>query len=123
MQSKVEFDLDERLLNYAIMIIRLVDELPTTRAANHIAGQLLRSGTAPLPNHGEAQAAESRADFVHKIMICLKELRESHRWLYLIKRLQLLPDARIDPVLHETDSLIRIFVTSRRTALKNSDRR
>jgi four helix bundle protein len=114
------FDLEERLLEYSARIIRLVDVLQNTRAANHVGGQLLRSGTSPLPNHGEAQAAESRADFIHKLKICLKELRESRRWLRLVKRVPLVekPD-RIDPMIGETEELIRIFVTSIRTAAAN----
>ena len=72
-----EYDLEDRLLDYAAQIIRLAESLPQTRAGNHVAGQLLRSGTSPLPNHGEAQAAESRKDFIHKLSICLKELKES----------------------------------------------
>ena len=78
------YDLEDRLLEYAAQIIRLVESLPATRAGNHVAGQLLRSGTSPLPNHGEAQAAESPADFVHKLKVCLKELRESRRWIRLV---------------------------------------
>ena len=105
-----KYDLEERLLDYAANIIRLVERLPDTRAGNHVAGQLLRSGTSPLPNHGEAQAAESRNDFVHKFSICLKELRESRRWLRPIKRVPLtkLP-GEVDPVLVETEALIKIF--------------
>jgi four helix bundle protein len=78
-KERCEFDLEERLLEYAASIIRLVEKLAPTRAGNHVAGQLLRSGTSPLPNHGEAQAAESADDFVHKLKICLKELKESFR--------------------------------------------
>jgi four helix bundle protein len=111
-----EFDLEERLLEYATRIIRLVERLPNTRAGNHVAGQLLRSGTSALPNHGEAQAAESVNDFVHKLKICLKELRESYRWLRLVQRVPLLPPKQIDPLVQETDELIRIFVASIRTA-------
>jgi len=69
------YDLEERLLACSVRIIRLVEALPSTWAGNHVAGQLLRSGTSPLPYHVEAQAAESRADFIHKLKICLKELR------------------------------------------------
>lgn len=79
---KPNYDLEERLLEYAARIIRLVERLPNTRAGNHVAGQLLRAGTSPLPNHAEAQ--ESRRDFVHKMRICLKELWESLRWLRLV---------------------------------------
>jgi four helix bundle protein len=116
-QREAVFDLEERLLEYAARIIRLVDSLPATRAGNHVAGQLLRSGTSPLPNHGEAQAAESRADFIHKLRICHKELRESRRWLRLIKRVPLIePPAKLDPLLEETVELIKIFWASIRTA-------
>ncbi len=83
---------------------------------------MLRSGTSPLPNHGEAQAAESANDFVHKLRISLKELRESHRWLRLIQRVPLLPTDQTDPLLRETDELIRIFVASVKTAGRNSSR-
>src|SRR6185503_647993 len=110
-------DLDKRLLEYAVRIIRLVEVLPATRAGNHVAGQLLRSGTAPLPNHAEAQAAESRADFIHKLKVCLKELRESLRWLRLIERVPMVKaGSKLDPLLDETEELIRIFVKSIQTS-------
>lgn len=112
-----KYDLEERLLDYAATIIQLVGRLPKTRAGNHVAGQLLRAGTSPLPNHGEAQAAESSKDFVHKMRICLKELRESQRWLRLLVRASLIKSpGEVDPALQETDELIRIFVASIRTA-------
>lgn len=119
------YDLEDRLLAYAVQIVRLVEKLPDTRAGNHIAGQLLRSGTSPLPNHGEAEGAESRGDFIHKLGICHKELRESHRWLKLIQRVPLLPfteAAFLETVLRETDELLRIFVSSIRTARANACR-
>jgi four helix bundle protein len=111
------FDLEERLLDYAALVIRLTNRLPRTRAGNHIARQLLRSGTAPLPNHGEAQAAESREDFIHKMCLCLKELRESRRWIRLIERVPLVknPGEALAP-LNETEQLIRIFAKSIQTA-------
>jgi four helix bundle protein len=84
------YDLEERLLEYSVRIIKIVEQLPNTRAGNHVAGQLLRSGTSPYPNHGEAQAAESPKDFVHKLRISLKELRETQRWLKLIQRVPLI---------------------------------
>jgi four helix bundle protein len=111
-----QFDLEERLLEYAARVIRLVEKLPDTRAGNHVAGQLLRSGTSPLPNHGEAQAAESRRDFVHKMKICHKELRESRRWLRLIQQVPLLKPAQVQPLADETEELVRIFAASLRTA-------
>jgi four helix bundle protein len=116
MKGEQIYDLEERLLEYAARIIRLVEKLPDSRAGNHIAGQLLRSGTSPLPNHGEAQAAESRRDFLHKFRICHKEMRESRRWLRLIQRVPLLEPMRVDSILGETEELIRILATSIRTA-------
>ena len=115
---KEDYDLEARLLEYSARIIRLVEKLPNTRAANHLAGQLLRSGTSALPNHGEAQAAESTNDFIHKLKVCLKELRESYRWLRLVQTVPLLPPERVTPLVQETDELIRIFVTSISTALR-----
>ena len=104
-------------------IVRFVEKMPNTRAANHVGGQLLRSGTSPLFNHGEAQAAESTNDFVHKMKVCLKELRESQRALRLIQKAPLTNDpADLDPFLRETDELIRIFVASIRTAENNKVR-
>lgn len=121
MSQQHTFDLEERLLNYATHIIRLTEKLADTRAGNHIAGQLLRSGTAPLSNHGEAEGAESRNDFVHKLGICHKELRESRRWIKLIQRVPLIAEtAELDILLCETDELIRIFSASIRTARTNS---
>jgi four helix bundle protein len=115
-----QFDLEERLLDYAAEVIRMVERLPATRAGNHVAGQLLRSGTSPLPNHGEAQAAESRNDFIHKFKVCLKELRESRRWVRLAQRVPLLKSpAEGDFLLRETEELIKIFSTSIRTAESN----
>jgi four helix bundle protein len=115
--SEPVFDLEKRLLFYAARVIKLVDQLPNTRANLHIAKQLLRSGTSPLPNHGEAQAAESRADFVYKMQICLKELRETDRWLKLIILARLMKNpVEVESLSKETDQLIRIFVKSVATA-------
>ncbi len=113
------YDLEERLLEYSVRIIRLVDALPASKAGRHVADQLLRCGTSPLANHGELQSAESRKDFLHKLGICLKEIREAQRWLRLIHRVPLLAPAKVAPLLSETDELIRIFVASQRTAEKN----
>jgi four helix bundle protein len=117
LESDPKFDLENRLLEYSARIIRLADSLPNTRAATHVANQILRSGTSPLPNHGEAQAAESVDDFIHKIRICLKELRETRRWLRLIVCVPLVKETeRITPLIDETIELIRIFAASVRTA-------
>lgn len=122
--GKRDFDLEERLLEYSADIIRLTETMRRTQAGIHVAGQLLRSGTSALPNHGEAQAAESAADFVHKMSICLKELRESRRWLRLTQRVPLVKTASsVDPVLRETEELIRIFYASIATAKKRTLRK
>ncbi|HPA17911.1 MAG TPA: four helix bundle protein [Verrucomicrobiae bacterium] len=113
-------DLETRLVDYGARIVRLCRHLETSKAAAHVAGQLLRSGTAPLAHHGEAQDAESRRDFIHKLKLSLKELRESYRWLLLIQRAGMLrKPAALDPLIAETDELIRIFVTSTKTAQRN----
>ncbi len=119
--NKQKYDLEERLLEYSVRIIRIVEKLPTTRVGNHVAGQLLRSGTSPYPNHGEAQAAESPNDFIHKLRISLKELRETKRWLKLIQRIPLIkPAEKLDGIQQETEELIKIFVSSIKTAqIKN----
>jgi four helix bundle protein len=122
--SPGKFDLEERLLEYAAAIIRLSEALPQSRAGNYVTGQLLRSGTSALPNHGEAQAAESAADFAHKISICLKELRESRRWLRLVKRVPLTRQAEsVDSLIAETEELIRIFFRSLQTVKKRTLRK
>jgi four helix bundle protein len=115
-----KYDLEERLLKFTASIVRLADSLPNTKAGNHIAGQLLRCGTSPLANHGEVEAAESRKDFLPKLRICLKELRETWRWLRLIGRLELAQDAELRGTLSEVEELIRIFAASVRTTEKNA---
>ena len=115
-----QFNLEDRLLEFSARIIRLVDALPNTRAANHVAGQLLRSGTSPYGNHGEVEAAESRKDFVHKLKVCLKELKETRRWLRLILRSGMLPEKKMTPLLTESEELIKIFFKSIQTAERNA---
>jgi four helix bundle protein len=115
-ETRPTYDLEERLLEYSVRIIRVADSLHPTRAGNHVAAQLLRSGTSPLPNHGEAESAESPADFIHKLRVCLKELRESRRWLRLIHCVPLIErPVLIEPLIAETEELIRIFAASVRT--------
>ena len=116
-----KFDLENRLLEFASAVIDLSERLPETRAGNHIAGQILRAGTYPFPNHGEAESAESREDFIHKLKICLKELRESRRWARLIQRKHWTQeDSPLLFVSSESDELIRIFMASIKTALQNA---
>ncbi len=119
--SKRLYDLEDRLLKFAADIVELTESLPNTRAGNHIAGQLLRCGTSSLSNHGEAEAAESRRDFLHKLRICLKELRETKRWLRLLSRAKNIgTPANFTRCLNEVEELIRIFVASIRTAERNA---
>ena len=85
-EGNKKYDLEERLIQFALLIIDIVEMLPNTRAGNHIAGQLICSGTSPAFNYGEAQVAESRDDFIHKMKICLKELKETHIAVQIIQR-------------------------------------
>ncbi len=111
------FDLEERLIDFAVRIIRIAESLPKTKVGNHIAGQLIRCGTSPAPNYGEAQSAESRSDFIHKMKVSLKELRETRVWLLIIVRANLIrPTSKLEPLLNENNELISIFVTSVITA-------
>ena len=114
------YDLEERLVEFAVSIIGVAERLPKSPAGNHIAGQLIRSGTSPAANYGEAQSAESRKDFVHKMKLALKELRESRVWLHVILRKPLAKDTdEVKRVLTECEELIRIFAKSIATAESN----
>src|SRR5438132_5998976 len=112
-------ELSERLLNFAARIGKMADALPDTRLGRHIASQLVRCGTSPAPNYDEACAAESRADFIHKLMIGLKELRESRCWIRLIIKAELLPEQRLNELLDESCQLCNIFGQAIVTAKTN----
>jgi len=112
--------LEERFIDFGARVGKVVDALPDTRLGRHIAGQLVRSGTSPAPNYAEACGAESRRDFVHKLNICLKELRESRCWLKLILRAQLLPEKKLRSICDECEQLISIVVKSLVTAKSNA---
>ena len=121
--SERAFDLEDRLLDFAARIIRVSESMKPTPAGRHVGNQLLRSGTSPFANHGEAEGAESLNDFVHKLRICYKELRESRRWMRLAQRADLLDQPeRLTPLLDEADELIRIFAASLRTAEKKREK-
>ena len=123
MTNKRTFDLEERLIAYAVWVMNVVEELPNTRVGNHLSGQLVRSGTAPALMYGEAQSAESRKDFMHKMKIALKELRETLVCLKMIQRKSdLLPDARLALGMQEGNELVAIFVKSVETARRNDQR-
>lgn len=115
-----QYDLQERLIAFACRILEVAESLPRTAAGAHIGNQLTRCGTSPASNYAEALGAESRRDFIHKMRLCLKELRESRIWLLIIQRRELIkPKRRLDAVVAETDELIAIFVKSIATARKN----
>ena len=110
------FDLEDRLIAFAVRVIRLVDVLPRSGVGNHIRGQLTRSGTSAAPNYGEAQSAESPNDFIHKLKIVLKELRETRVWLLMIRRAELIQSvAVLDSLIAEANELLAIFMASIRT--------
>ena len=123
MKKERRYDLQDRLVDYAVRIIKLSEALPETKAGKHVSSQILRSGTSPAPNYGEAQSAESKADFVHKLKISLKELRETEIWLKIIAKAQMIESvSQLAPLLPETDELIAILFTSVETARKSKER-
>ena len=115
-------ELSDRLLDFAARVGKTVDALPDTRLGRHIASQLIRCGTSPGPNYEEGCGAESLKDFIHKLSICLKELRESRFWLRLIIKSKLLPERRLTVLLDECEQLSRIIAKSIVTAKQNKRR-
>jgi four helix bundle protein len=112
-----KFDLEERLVDFAVLIIALAESLPSSKTGSHIAGQLVRSGTSPALNYGEAQSAESRSDFIHKMKIVLKELRETSISLKLVKQTGLAESTgKLTSATNECHELIAIFAKSLQTA-------
>ena len=111
--------LEERLINFAVLVIDVVNRLPDNRIGSHLGGQLQRSGTSPALNYGEALGAESRKDFIHKLGITLKELRESNNCLKILGQINYIK--MNDPALIECNELISIFVKSITTSKKNSN--
>jgi len=125
MSKEREFDRQDRFIGYAVRIIKLSEALPETKAGKHVSSQILRSGTSPAPNYGEAQSAESesKADFVHKLKVALKELRETEIWLKIIAKAKMIKSASlVTPLLQETDELIAILFKSVETAKKSKAR-
>ena len=110
-------DIEERLIDFAVRVIRLCNAIPKTVAGKHLSGQLVRSGTSPAFNYGEARAAESQRDFVHKMRVVHKELNESHVNLKIILRSELLPADKLVEIMDECDQLCRIIGSSIQTAL------
>jgi four helix bundle protein len=116
-------DIESRLVDFAVQIIQLTDALPATRAGDHLAGQLLRSGTSPAAHYAEARGAESDRDFIHKLKICLKELNESRVWLNIVGKSKLLSRAKTAAVYKENDELCRIINASIKTSKKRQHQR
>ena len=116
-------ELSDRLLDFAARVGKVIDALPDTRMGRHVAGQLVRSGTSPAPNYEEGRAAESRADFIHKLSICLKELRESRCWVRMIIKAELLPEARMADLLDECTQFCNIIGQSIVTAKDKATKR
>jgi len=114
-QSKSD-ELEKRLIDFAVRVIKLSARLPKTPAGRHFAGQILRSGTSPAPNYGEARSGESHADFTHKLGIVLKELNETKIWLRIIKHSELLKPDLLTGMVEENQELCRIFTSSLKTA-------
>ena len=123
MNKERKFDLQDRLIDYAIRIIKLSEALPDTKAGRHVSSQILRSGTSPAPNYGEAQSDEYTADFVHKLKVALKELRETEVWIKIIIRAEMIkPASQLISLLEETDELIAVLFSSIETAKKKANK-
>lgn len=114
-----KYDLSERLIEFSNECFDIAESLPGSVAGRHIAGQLTRSSSSPSIHYGEAQAAESRADFIHKMKICLKELKETRNTLTLIQKRNWLDGNKITIAINENTQLIAIFTASINTAQKN----
>ena len=108
--------LQRRLVSFAVKIIELVGRLPKTSAGRHVSGQILRSGTSPAPNYGEARGAESRADFIHKLRIAVKELNETGIWLLIIMEARMAPTSLVENLIKEGREPACILGASIRTA-------
>lgn len=120
MNGERKFDLEERLIDFSVMIINVIEKLPNAKAANHVGGQAIRSSSSPALNYGEAQEAESKKDFIHKMSICRKELRETRNALRILIRKpykEILPDGEL--ALKECNELLAIFSKSINTARRN----
>ena len=121
MLKEHQFDLEDRLIDFAVRCIKVASAPLSDTAGQHLMGQLTRSGTSPALNYGEAQGAESRKDFIHKMKVGLKELRETAVCLKIIMKAGLLEEERLEKLLSEANELISIFVTSMNTARRNME--
>src|SRR5438876_11888495 len=113
------YDLEDRLIRFGSATCRLGERFPRTPLGQHVAIQLTRSSTSTFANYGEVQSAESRRDFIHKLGICLKELRETRTWLKFMREMDLASEQSLAPVMRECDELLAILATSIKTARAN----
>ena len=117
-----KFDLEKRLIDFSVEIVKFYEFLKPTKPSIHLGGQLVRSGTSPALNYGEANAAESKRDFIHKMKVCLKELRETYNCLRIINGAELHDSTdKISALLTECNELISIFVTSINTSIRKNN--
>jgi len=116
-----EFNLNERLIDFAVVVLKISEKFPKSLAGNHLAGQIVRSGSAPALQYGEAQGGESPKDFIHKMKVALKELRETYNALRIARKMSWLSDEEFVWVIDENNQLISIFFASIRTAQNNSN--
>ncbi len=114
------YNLEDRLIQFGKVVCRLAERLPKTPVGQHVSLQLARSSTSAFANYGEVQAAESRRDFIHKLGICLKELRETRTWLKFVREMDMCSLTSLDEVTRECDELLAIMATSIRTARRNA---
>ena len=118
-RKRKDEELAERLLAFAVKTIKIVSDLPQDEVGKQVSFQLLKCGTSPGANYEEARGAESARDFIHKLRIALKELKESRFWLKVIKEVPLMDKDRVDPLLSECEELIAIIAKSISTARKS----
>jgi four helix bundle protein len=111
-------DIQERLIDLAVSIVKFTTKLPKSSIGRHVSGQLLRSGTSPAPDYAEARSAESSKDFIHKLKISLKELNETAVWLQIIIRSEMIPGEECMDLQKECDELCKIISASVRTSKK-----
>jgi four helix bundle protein len=117
----MKYDLEDRLVDFSVLVLTLAEHLPDTRTCNHLGGQAIRSCTCPALTYGEAQSAESKRDFLHKMKVSLKELRETRINLKIVLKKKCLKDETLlQKALTENNELISIFVKSISTASRNS---
>ena len=121
--SVKKYDLENRFVEYACNIVEIIDALPNTKTGYYFAGQLIRSSNSPALNYGEAQAAESKKDFIHKLGLVLKELKECRTALKIVLRMQMIKQVvKIKNISIETEELIAIIAKSISTAKNNMNR-